>query len=168
MSREQLRTTYKQRKEKFEAAIVRQSRLLNYISLFRLMALVATIWFLVLGIKHQGWPFYVASVVMVVLFFYLVSLHNKHLIRKKLTRQLKSLNETELSCLDHKFLDLPDGSEHADSSHPWSHDLDLFGKGSLFQYLNRTSTLRGNAILGEMQQDGTYQEIYDKWFDLTR
>ncbi|RLD69912.1 MAG: hypothetical protein DRI98_09380 [Bacteroidetes bacterium] len=150
MSREQLRTTYNQRKEKFGMAITRQSRLLNYISLFRLMALVATIWFLVLGIKHQGWPFYVASVALLVLFLYLVTLHNKHVIRRKLMRHLKSLNETELSCLEHKFLDLPDGSEHADSSHPWSHDLDLFGKGSLFQYLNRTSTLRGNAILGEM------------------
>lgn len=150
MSREQLRTTYKQRKEKFETDIVRQSRLLNYISLFRLMALVATIWFLVLGIKHQGWPFYVASVAMLVLFFYLVTLHNKHVIRRKLMRHLKSLNETELSCLVHKFHHLPDGSEHADPSHPWSHDLDLFGRGSLFQYLNRTSTLRGNAILGEM------------------
>ncbi len=131
-------------------AITRQSRLLNYISLFRLMALVATIWLLVLGIKHTGFIFYTGSVAMLVLFLYLVTLHNKHVIRRKLMQQQKSLNETELSCLDHKFHDLPDGSEHADPSHPWSHDLDLFGRGSLYQYLNRTSTLRGNAILGEM------------------
>ena len=87
---------------------------------------------------------------MLILFLFLVSIFNRLKGERDLLRQLLLLNEKELSCLDHDFHDLPDGSEHADTSHPWSHDLDLFGKGSLFQYLNRTSTLTGSKILAEM------------------
>jgi ABC-type multidrug transport system fused ATPase/permease subunit len=150
MSRDQLKNTYKQRIAQFREAVSRQSRIINYLSLARFLALVATIWFLALGIKHSGIPFYGISFLMLVAFLALVNLHNRHNIKRELIRKLQTLNKTELDCLDHKFLDLPDGSQHADPSHPWSHDLDLFGKGSLFQYLNRTSTLRGNSILAEM------------------
>jgi len=150
MPRDQLKTTYKQRTEQFREAVSRQSRLINYLSLARLLALVAIIWFLALGIKHQGFIFYTGSGLMVIAFLWLVTLHNRHNIKRDLIRNLQALNETELACLEHRFLDLPDGSKHADPSHPWSHDLDLFGKGSLFQYLNRTSTLRGNSILATL------------------
>ncbi len=54
MSRDQLQATYTQRTEHFKQAISQQSRLINYLSLARLLALVATIWFLALGLKHQG------------------------------------------------------------------------------------------------------------------
>ncbi len=60
---------------------------------------------------------------------------------------MSDLNQKELSCLEHQFREYPDGMEFADPWHPWSHDLDLFGEGSLYQYLNRTSTLRGSAML---------------------
>jgi len=150
MSRNFLKSTYKQRIEQFREAVSFQSRMINYLSLARLLALVATIWFLVLGVKHSGFLFYVLSVLMLVAFLTLVTLHNRHNIKRELMRRLQALNATELDCLDHKFLDLPDGSRHADPSHPWSHDLDLFGKGSLYQYMNRTSTLRGSSILAGM------------------
>jgi len=150
MPRDQLRITYSKRIDQFREAVSQQSRLLNYISLARLLALVAVVWFLALGLKHQAFYFYVASGLMVVAFLAFVTLHNRHNIKRELMRNLQALNETELACLDHKFLDLPDGSMHADPSHPWSHDLDLFGTGSLFQYLNRSSTLRGNSLLAEL------------------
>ena len=42
---------------------------------------------------------------------------------------------------------LVERGEFADPSHPWSHDLDIFGRGSLYQYLNRTSTFHGAGLL---------------------
>lgn len=147
MSREQLHNTYSNRIEQFHEAFRERTRLVNYISLARFISLVALVWFLVLGIRNQGFLFYTLSFLMVVLFLILVSLHNKHNVYRELLRQLKSLNETEQSCLDHSFHALPDGGHHAEASHPWSHDLDIFGVGSLFQYLNRTATLKGDELL---------------------
>ncbi len=147
MTRNQLRINYSQRIEQFQSAIRQRSRLINYISLLRLLAGVAVIYFLIQGIKNQGFLLYSISVLMAVIFLVLVSMHNRHRNRRELLKQLKSLNETEQECLDHHYHALPDGMEFADPSHPWSHDLDIFGKGSLFQYLNRTATLKGNKLL---------------------
>jgi len=147
MPKEHLRTKYSQRITQFKESISKRTKLINYISLGRLLSLVALVWLLVLGVRNQGFLYYVLSFLMVIVFLVLVSLHNKHNLRRELLKQLKSLNETELSCLDHSFHALPEGSKHADISHPWSHDLDIFGRGSLFQYLNRTATLKGDQIL---------------------
>jgi len=150
MSRVELHKTYKARIVQFSAAIQGQTRRINLISMARLAVLVALVWFLVLGVKNTQLLFYLLSFLMLVLFLALVSIFNKYKAERELLRQLQLLNEKELSCLDHEFHNLPDGSEFADTSHPWSHDLDLFGKGSLFQYLSRNATLEGNRILAEM------------------
>lgn len=150
MSRKELHNTYRGRIRQFGEAIRRQTRRINLFSLARLVILVSLIWLLVLGVRDNELLFYLLSLLMLILFLFLVSIFNKYKGERELLRQLKMLNEKELACLGHDFHDLPDGSEHADTSHPWSHDLDLFGKGSLFQYLNRTSTQEGNRILAGM------------------
>ena len=150
MTREELRNRYKDRITYFGEAIRLQTRQINLFSLARLLVLVALIWLLALGMRDDKLLFYLLSLAMLILFLSLVSIFNKYKGHRELLRQLKLLNERELACLDHDFHDLPDGSEHADASHPWSHDLDLFGQGSLFQYLNRTFTLEGQRQLADL------------------
>ena len=147
MSREELQTTYSERISHFGEAVRLQTRRINLFSLARLLVLVAMIWLLVLGFKTNAFLFYLLSALMLVLFLSLVAMFTRHKGERELLRQLLKLNKKELSCLDHEFHHLPDGSEHADTSHPWSHDLDIFGNGSLFQYLNRSSTLKGSNLL---------------------
>lgn len=147
MSSKELRNIYSERIEQFEAAIRRQTAKINLLSLARLLTLVAAVWATVHGVKHQSILFYVLSAAMIPLFLALVSLYNKHKEQRELYKELRSLNRVELACLEHDYQNLPDGSEFADTSHPWSNDLDLFGTGSLFQYLNRTSTRKGGQQL---------------------
>lgn len=164
MPREELQTTYSERISHFGETVRLQTRRINLSSLARLLALVALIWLLVLGVRTNDLIFYLISGLMLVLFLFLVSLFNKYKGERELLRQLLMLNEKELSCLDHDFHNLPDGSEHADTSHPWSHDLDIFGKGSLFQYLNRSSTLKGSEILAALltSEPGGAETILDR------
>lgn len=164
MSGEELRSTYTERISHFNEAEIRLSRKINLLSLARLLNLVAFIWLLVLGIRSGTFLFYLPPVMMLVLFLYLISLFNILTGKRELCRKLLELNEKELSCLDHDFHDLPDGSEHADTSHPWSHDLDIFGTGSLYQYLNRSCTARGSRILAEMlcSEPGSADIIHER------
>ena len=150
MSREELHNTYSERIKQFHKAIGTQTRRINLLSLARLIALVSVVWLVVLGVREGQLLYYMLSFMVLILFLYLVTLFNHLKGRRELLGQLKMLNETELACLGYDFQDLPDGSEHADVAHRWSHDLDLFGQGSLFQYLNRTSTTEGNRILAQM------------------
>ncbi len=148
-AKEKLRSGYEERAAGFSESIRRETRNINYIALARLAALVAAIWVLVLGIRHQSVPLYALALILTAGFLYLVSLHNRRNQQRELFRHLQALNETELECLEHRFHHNPDGGKFADPAHAWSHDLDLFGPGSLFQYLNRTSTLRGEEILAD-------------------
>ena len=49
--------------------------------------------------------------------------------------------------LEHRFSDFDGGKEFLNPSHFNSYDLDLFGNGSVFQFINRTSTLSGKQKL---------------------
>ncbi len=81
------------------------------------------------------------------LFGWLVSRHNRILRRLKLTRNLRLINEEELRRTEHNFDGLATGEYWLDRKHPYAYDLDIFGKNSLFQLLNRTGTPSGQQHL---------------------
>jgi len=122
---------------------------MNWLSIVRLLSLVAIVWFIVLAVKLENPVFYAGSGAMLMLFLFLVKRFNFQKDLRNLNLRIRDLNQKELSCLGHEFKEYPDGSEFADPGHAWSHDLDIFGRGSLYQYLNRTSTLRGKALLAD-------------------
>lgn len=106
------------------------------------------------------------------IFIYLVKRH----IRLKYSRDFKEklihINEKELACLDKKFKEFDTGDEFIDNLHPYCQDIDLFGKGSFFQYLNRTALISGkkmlaqdllsNSINGIIDKQGIIKELADK------
>lgn len=164
MSREDLRTIYSERTGQNENAIRRQTGKINLLSLARLMVLIATVWLIILGVRHHSLLFFFLAGGMFPLFLILVSIYNRHKEQREFFMQMQSLNQMELSCLDHDYHSLPDGSGNADKSHPWSHDLDLFGEGSLFQYLNRTSTPLGEKLLAALlsEEPGSVGNMYQR------
>jgi hypothetical protein len=121
-----LQETYARRVEKFEEAIPERKQADQ--SLFPDQVIVSDRDHLAAGGRHSIFRCGVLllSLLMFVLFLTLVSLFNKHTGQRELLRQQKILNETELSCLRHEYQALPDGAIFADTSHPWSHDLDIF------------------------------------------
>jgi len=147
MTTEDLGNTYRKRVESYENAINYRTRVINYIALLRLITLVAIVYFLVKGIKSDQLIFYFVSFLMVISFFILVSYYKFHTDKRDQLRQLKKLNITELGCLKYEFDNNPDGSEFIDRHHPWTYDLDIFGKGSFYQFINRTATQKGKTIL---------------------
>ncbi len=41
------------------------------------------------------------------------------------------------------------GAEFIDPHHPYTHDLDIFGEGSLFQAINRGNTINGKLLMAQ-------------------
>lgn len=76
-------------------------------------------------------------------------------MRKQITQEdqknrfthLHQLNLKEEKSLQFKGPDFSDGQSFVNVNHPYSHDLDLFGKGSVFQYINRCATWMGETRL---------------------
>tara|TARA_R110000868_G_scaffold9349_7_gene46802 strand:+ start:11004 stop:12776 length:1773 start_codon:yes stop_codon:yes gene_type:complete len=101
-------------------------------------------------------------VVALALFLFLVSRHtNLQYKRAKLLALIK-INETELNVLKRDFFDLPDGGKFKNSLHYFSQDIDLFGKGSFYQYCNRTVLPQGSETLASLLTENTIANILDK------
>ena len=87
------------------------------------------------------------SMLFIAAFLILLKLHQNYLKKMQLAGYLHRLCENEIKFLHYRFLEFPDGNEYAESSHPFSSDIDLTGTGSVFQYLNRTVTPMGRNEL---------------------
>lgn len=75
-------------------------------------------------------------------------------------RFLQTINLQEAAALNHQYSDFGDGEEFIDVQHPYTSDFDFFGKYSLFQYFNRTSTTIGKQRLADyLQKNITLEEI---------
>ncbi len=94
-----------------------------------------------------SFPFFMFIFLVVVLFVFLVKANGRLNNKIEFTDHIIQLNETELKVLNYEFEHLPDGKEFSDPAHDFAFDLDIFGKGSLFQYMNRTSLYGGTAML---------------------
>lgn len=61
--------------------------------------------------------------------------------------QLCKINRSEISAFNRDLSSFDPGNKYIDPHHDYSYDLDLFGVGSLFQFLNRTVTRQGKNQL---------------------
>lgn len=86
----------------------------------------------------------------IVAFIYLVSKHSGLQYERDLKKALIAQNETELEVLNRAFHHLPSGEKYKDALHFYSQDIDLFGRGSFFQYLNRTALESGSDFLANL------------------
>lgn len=78
---------------------------------------------------------------------YLIKYQNRIIKKKEYYQHLITINELELKSLEGDYYSYADGSEYLDKNHPYTYDLDIFGRASLFQYLNRTiSKPAGNMM----------------------
>ena len=94
---------------------------------------------------------YVAAAAIILMIFFtrllLIDLRNKANIEK--TRYLININKDELKALSHDYYHFEDGLAHSPKEHLYSNDLDIFGRASLFQYINRTASEMGSALLAD-------------------
>ena len=97
----------------------------------------------------QSWFTLFISPGAIILFFFLIKKNIQLEFLKKRTTILKKLADDELLALNHQFSHFKSGTEFLNTDHIFSFDLDLFGEGSLFQFVNRTSTLSGQQKLAD-------------------
>ncbi len=103
-----------------------------------------------------------AIVLTIIAFIYLVSKHSGLQYKRDLKKALIAQNETELEVLDRVFHHLPSGEKYKDPLHFYSQDIDLFGRGSFFQYLNRTALESGSDFLSKLFTENKIDSIPKK------
>ncbi|MGO1368888.1 MutS-related protein [Senegalia sp. (in: firmicutes)] len=143
---------YERRRKKFDDLSKRINKTMNIISTIRLITAVLI---LVLGIflarDISDFVLLALFTISVGLFLYLVKLHNGLKKHYKYILSIRDINIKNIERLNwnwNKFKE--DGSKYVDENHRFTYDLDIFGRNSLFQYINRTYTPIGKEKLANI------------------
>jgi ABC-type multidrug transport system fused ATPase/permease subunit len=152
---------YIERKDKLSKLLVQVKRQLWVSSMLRLTVFILAILGIYLFYDNSN---YLLLIILfsAILFLYLVSRHSDLTYQKNKLLALISINETELQVLDRKFYELPDGKEFISRGHFYSQDIDLFGKGSFYQYCNRTALPEGSKTLAGLFTENNIENVIEK------
>ncbi|AEM70784.1 DNA mismatch repair protein MutS domain protein [Allomuricauda ruestringensis DSM 13258] len=155
-----LKEFYTNQKSAYQTEQQREKKKLSLLATLRLTIFV-TIWFTI----YLFWDTTVLVVVLpllIVSFLYLVVRFSNVKRHKKYLERLIDINNKELQILNRRFHDFPDGSEFLELGHPYAQDLDLFGRGSFYQYANRTTLQQGREVFSNLLLDGYPKDIAKK------
>lgn len=145
-------TWYTQRIDETLRQLSQTKTQINRISLLRVLLFVAGIAGLILFYRAGTWAVVLTVCCTFLPFFILVKVHNRLYFRKERLETQLQLNQDELEGLEGDYSAFDEGSEFVDAGHPYSYDLDLFGRKSLFQALGRTCTHIGKQTLATWMQ----------------
>ena len=90
--------------------------------------------------------------------FILVKIHNRFFIRKEWLETQARIIQEELQALSGDYSSFEDGKEYVNPEHPYSFDLDIFERRSLFQSINRTCTFFGKVRLAKWLQNHLHEK----------
>lgn len=97
------------------------------------------------------------------LFLFLISRHTNLKKGSDKIKELIKLNEKEIHILETRDFSVnSDGVQFEDGQHAFSEDIDLFGKGSFFQYLNRTVLKEGAQQLADIFKSNNIEGIQSR------
>lgn len=147
--------------EKYQYHLKIASRKLAFSSLLRLVVFLAIAFsvYYFWGNLQLLIPVALAGIVIFVL---LISRHTDLKYERDKFRELIRLNNLELQVLRGDYHDLPTGEAYDSPQHPFSQDIDLFGKGSFFQYLNRSTLTQGQKKLADLLKSNDTENIPQK------
>jgi hypothetical protein len=147
MNRNELKSFYRQRADGHASALERVRKKIRQISNARLAVAIAALVACYYTFSNPAVA--VVFVALAVCFFVLVRNHSVLFEKKIYLENLLLVNENELLGLDGNFAAFDPGNQFINGHHSYSHDLDIFGEGSLFQSLARCYTMEGKKLMAK-------------------
>ena len=142
------RSYYKEHSEKYKSEAQRLFKKMTALSMLRLLV------FFVIGFgiyfTLQYWQVaIVIAIVGIAVFVYLLSKYTDIKSQRNFNKALAKINEEEIKIASGDFHERDKGLPFQDPNHCYSLDIDLFGRGSFFQFINRTTINEGAQKLAD-------------------
>ncbi len=151
--------TYKYRVKTFREEVENLQKTANRLSLARLAVFAGGLILFVSLSSVSVHTAFTVLIVSLVVFGWLVIRHHNTEKKRTFFKHLEDINDLELKCLEGDFSEFRSGGEYQDRDHPYSYDLDIFGKSSLFQYMCRTTSKPASDLLaGYLKQPASVEE----------
>lgn len=120
----------------------------NIIGTLRLIAFIVTLIYIYLLMRKISIYTSLGLLCSLIVFVFLIHWHSNISSRLKRIKNLIIINGKYINRIDGNWLNFKDtGEDGIDIDHPYSTDLDVFGKNSLFQLINTTNTFLGRKKL---------------------
>lgn len=145
MNHDELLLFYERARDAYSTQVVSINKRISLISNLRLVTAIAAIVFLYFTFSNQ--LFVLAALLSMVAFALLVRRHSELFNERSHLENLVKIQNQEIQGLKGDSSCFVSGAEFVDTHHPYTHDLDIFGEGSLFQSINRCNTRQGKKEL---------------------
>jgi hypothetical protein len=129
--------------------LAKQKRINRIIITVKLLLIAFFLFFIYKWLSETNSLYLLTAVTHLIVFMIVYRYDIGFMHRLKITRNLLIININEMNALKGDYSAFNAGDKYADSSHPYSFDLDLFVRGGLFQAVNRTVTHEGEKRLAE-------------------
>ncbi len=147
MDQNQLYNLYYSSAERNRGLFFKEKKSLTLISVLRLAVFFAGIFVTVFAFSFGTLAGIIAAALSISAFLFLIYLFVIHSERKAFYENLMQISEKEMRALKGNFTGFSPGDKWVDTCHNYSHDIDLFGDHSLFQFIDRTVTGNGREKL---------------------
>jgi DNA mismatch repair ATPase MutS len=147
MNFEERSAFYQKRKTDFESSLATVKVQIDNISNLRIIVALFFLTCFYFAFSHVGLFFIVIP--LLIGFIFLVRKHSILFDQKVHLENLVKINHLEEQALNGNIEGFPGGAEFIDPHHPYTHDLDIFGEGSLFQAINRCNTIHGKLYMAQ-------------------
>ncbi|MBL0130038.1 MAG: hypothetical protein IPP43_02015 [Chitinophagaceae bacterium] len=136
--------------------LAKQKSLLGWLRFITLVSAFLALWKL--------WPLglfiaVTAFLLLTGLFLFILSKDLRNNTSIENNNRLQQIIRTEIDILNHHFTQLPDGSKYKPEAHAYANDLDIFGRASLYQYINRTCSEQGNKLFADWLLEPATKEV---------
>lgn len=146
---------YSQKKEAYTNELGQINKKDNLLVTIRSLLSVTMVLITIISLGNKDFSILFSLIPLGVTFFAVFKYHNKVQEKKTYLTNLIKVNNASLDRLNGNWTHFSNnGSSHLDPNHPYTRDLNIFGQGSLFQYINSTTTLVGEKKLALHLQSG--------------
>ena len=149
---------YQKRVNEYSKLIQKGNRTLKLIGSLRLLVFLLTVLLTYLFFDNTAMTLVILGVGTAI-FVFLLRLYASHKTTYRLNKEICAINEEELQILQGDYQERPTGVEFEEVNHFYSADIDLFGRGSFFQYVNRTGLKEGAKFLADMLSSNNILDI---------
>ncbi|HTF17764.1 MAG TPA: hypothetical protein VK658_06815 [Chryseolinea sp.] len=139
---------YRDRREHFSRDLTGIKAKINTISNLRIATAIVFLACLYGAFTFHG--LFYALLPLIAAFIAFVLIHTRLFVRKVHLENLITINAAEGDSLRGDRTKLHTGAEFMDPHHPYTHDLDIFGEGSVYQLINRCNTHDGRQSLARL------------------
>src|SRR5690606_9872094 len=151
-------TYYQKHLEVYTTEVQRLFKKMALLSTLRVLVFLATTFGVYMMFDYWQMAALIGMVGMAV-FLYVLSRYNDVKAKRDFNAKLIAINEEEIKIASGDFHHRDGGLTFQDPNHFYSLDIDLFGRGSFFQFINRTAIDEGTHKLANTLKANNTEQI---------